>query len=229
MNNCPYMSQECEFLKQNNNFYRESPRPEALFSYVRLLHAVPDAPAIDAYVNDRLVARNLAYRNFTNYIKLPIGSYDIKIYPTGRKTLPVISTRLEVPRQSIYTAAVIGTLKDISLFPILEPQVTRIPGNAYVRFIHLSPNTPHVDITLPNGQKLFSDIEYKEVTPYIPTRPSTLTLEARLAGTNNVVLIVPNIRLLPNRFYSIYAIGLLNGSPPLQVLIPLDGNSYLKF
>lgn len=229
MYNCPYMSHMCEFSTQNNDFYRQPQRPEAPFSYIRLLHAVPDAPAVDAYVNDRLVARNLAYRNFTSYIKLPIGSYDIKLFPAGRKTSPVISTKLVVPRQSIFTVAVIGTLKDISIYPILEPQVAKMPGNAFVRFIHLSPNTPNVDITLPTGQKLFSDVKYKDITPYIPVKPSTLTIEARLAGTDNVILIVPNIRLLPNRFYSIYAIGLLNGKPPLQVLIPLDGNTYLKF
>jgi hypothetical protein len=200
-----------------------------LFSYVRVLNASPEVPSVDVYVNERIIARGLAYRNFTPYLKLNTGLYIIRVFRSGQTTNPLINTQFQVPDNSIYTFAITGMLQNISFQPILDPVVQFVPGNALIRFIHLSPNTPSVDITLPNGQKLFEDVEYKEVTGYIPVRQGTYTLQARAAGTDNIALTVPNIRLLPNRLYSVYAVGLSGGNPPLQVLIPLDGSTYLKF
>lgn len=204
------------------------PAPSAT-SYVRLLHASPNAPAVDVYANDVLIARNLAYRDFTPYLRLRAGNYNIKVYPTGQRTNPVIDTNIMVPPFSIFTVAAIGELPNISLLPIPEPRMPIPLGKLYIRFAHLSPDAPAVDITLPDGTPLFKNVSYKQVTDYIPVDPGTYTLQARIAGTDDVVLTVPNVNLHPNRFYTTYAVGLAQGTPGLQVLIPLDGNSYLRF
>lgn len=198
-------------------------------SYIRILHASPDAPPVDVYANGNPIARNLSYRNFTEYLPVVPGKYEVKVYPAGQMNNPVISTELNVPPQSIFTVAAVGKLADISLYPVADPVMMIPPGKVCVRFAHLSPDAPNVDITLPDGTILFKDVGYKEVTDYICVYPGTYILEARIAGTDNRVLYVPNITLLPNRFYTVYAVGLAGGNPPLQVLIPLDGNSYLTF
>lgn len=197
-------------------------------SYIRVLHAVPNAPSVDVYANDTMIAENLRYRGFTEYLQVPSGPYNIKIYPSGESANPVLDTELMVPSNTINTVAAIGLLPDINLFPILDPEQDIVPGKVCVRFAHLSPNAPAVDITLPDGTLLFDDVMYEEITDYLCINPGRFTIQARLAGTDQVVLIVPNIRLLPNRFYTFYAVGLVGDTPPLQVLIPLDGNSYLQ-
>ena len=198
-------------------------------SYIRVLHASPNAPAVDVYANSMLIAANLAYRDFTPYLKIRPGNYNVKVFPAGQKTNPVIDTNISVPPNSIFTVAAIGLLPNLSLLPILEPRMQIPPGKLFIRFAHLSPDAPAIDITLPDGTPLFRDVSYKEVTNYIPVNPGTYTLQARIAGTGDIVLQVPNITLYSNRFYTVYAIGLAEGTPGLQVLIPLDGNSYLTF
>jgi hypothetical protein len=197
-------------------------------SFVRVLHASPDAPGVDIYVNNNPVARDVTYKEFTEYIPIAGGLYNIKVYPTGKTTNPVIDQNVNIPPRSIFTIAATGMIEDIGLTLVLEPPINRLPGQTFIRFAHLSPNTPHVDITLPNGTKLFSDIEYKEISDYIPVRPGKYEIQARQAGTNNIVLTVPNINLRPGNIYTFYAVGLMNGQPPLQVLIPLDGSTYLN-
>jgi len=86
-----------------------------------------------------------------------------------------------------------------------------------------------VDITLPDGKILFKNVKYKESTDYIQVPPGTYTIEARPTGTTTTALYVPNITLKSQRFYTVYAIGLVNDKPGLQALIPLDGSSYLDF
>ena len=196
-------------------------------SYMRVLHASPDAPAVDFYINNKLIASNKVYRSFTPYIGLRPGNYSISVYLAGQMTNPVINTNIEIASYSIYTATVIGRLSDIGLYLISDPVISPLMNKARVRFIHLSPNAPAVDLTLPNETILFANVSYKEITNYKSFNPGRYTLQANIASTTQVVLNIPNIVLRPGRNLSIYAIGLVSEEPPLQVLIPLDGSSYL--
>jgi hypothetical protein len=216
MFHCPY-SYNCPFLlrETSNN------------SFVRVLHASPNAPAVDIYINDKLTIRRLPFKGFSSYLRVPAGKYNIKVFPAGKTDTPVINTNVDIPARSILTAAAIGTLPNISLLPIPEPVFNRKPGRAYVRFVHLSPNAPNVDVVT-GGKKLFSNVGYKKATDYVEVKPGVYNFNVTVSENGQNALTVPNIRLLPNRIYSIYAVGLAGSSPPLQVLIPLDGNTYLK-
>ncbi|EDS77486.1 conserved hypothetical protein [Clostridium botulinum C str. Eklund] len=204
-------------------YWRNQPK-----SFIRLLHASPNAPAVDVYFNDQLITSNLKYKDFTEYMSISPGLYNIKVFPHGKLSSPVIDTRMKIPASKILTLAIANNLKDIQIIPYDEPKLPIPPGNAYVKFVHLSPGTPNVDITLPNGTILFKDVEFEEATDYIPLKVGTYTIEAKPTGSDKTILTVPNINLKPNRFYTIYAVGYLKGTPSIQVLIPLDGNSYIN-
>ncbi|HYF84323.1 MAG TPA: DUF4397 domain-containing protein [Clostridia bacterium] len=196
--------------------------------FIRLLHASPNTPTVDVYANDNLVARNLSYKEFTEYFPVPASSYRISAFPTGQKSNPVLSTNISVPAGSILTVAGVGVAPNLSILSVADRLMPIPPGKTYIRFVHLSPNAQSVDVTLPNGTKLFSDVEFKEVTNYIAVNPGQYTLQARAAGMNQVILNVPNINIKPRRFYTIYAVGLAGENPTLQMLIALDGNSYIS-
>jgi len=197
-------------------------------TYIRVLHAVPNAPAVDVYVNEKKIGTNLTYREFSEYVTLPAGQYSLQIFPAGQKDSPVIQKNVNIPAGSIYTVVASGTLPNIELVSVPEPRADIPQGMTYVRFAHFSPNAPNVDVRLPDGSLLFQNIGYKEMASYIPVRPGTYTFEVFPTGGDKRVLYVPNITLKANRFYTIYAVGLVgNTETPLQVLVPLDGNSYL--
>lgn len=195
--------------------------------YIRILHASPDAPAVDVYANGNLIANNLAFKKFTEYFPVPAGRYTIKIYPAGQKNQPVLETNVSIPEKSIVTVAAVGNLSKLELLAVPDNIMSIPPRKAYVRFVHLSPDAPGVDITTPDGTKLFADVEFKEISNYRAVNPGMYTLQARVAGTSQVVLNVPNVRIRQGRFYTVYAVGLAGGNPPLQVLIALDGNTYI--
>lgn len=213
----------CPNYEYCSSLYRETSDN----SFVRVFHASPNAPAVDVYVNDKLIVSRLPYRGFSTYIRVPAGRYNVKVFPAGRKDTAVINTNVDIPARSIITAAAIGTLPNISLLPILEPSFQRTPGKAYVRFAHLSPNAPNVTVST-GGKAVFTNIPYKMVTDYIQVNPGTFTFDISIAESGARVLYVPNIRLRPNRIYTVYAVGLVGQNPPLQAIIPLDGNTYLK-
>lgn len=217
---CPYSSM------YKADYFRGTPDEP---SYIRILHAVPGAPSVDIYVNNVPILRNIAYKQFSNYLPIATGTYNIKIYAAGTTANPIVSTNLFIPAFSIITVAAIGRLPNVSLLPIEDKSNIQLdPGKAAIRFVHLSPDTPAVNVTLPNGKILFHNISYKQIKEYISTDPGVYTLNLKDAGSEKVILHVPNIRIRPRNYYTIYAVGFASGNPSLQALIPLDGNTYLK-
>lgn len=197
-------------------------------TYIRLLHASPNAPAVDVYANGKLIARNLSYRQFTEYTPIPGGSYNIIIYIAGQTANPVLNTNVNIKEGTIYTISAIGLAPNLSLLPAEEPRMNVDPDKLMLRFIHVAPNAPNVDVVIEPGLVAFSNVAYEGITQYIPLNPGRYTFSLNVTGTGQRVLYVPNIRLQAGRFYTIYAIGIAGGTPPLQVLVPLDGNTYIR-
>ncbi len=195
-------------------------------SYVRLLHAVPNAPAVDIYANNALLARDLAFGEATDYAPIPSNNYNIRIFPSGKTDTPVIDTDIFVPANTVLTVAAIGTLPEISLYPIQEPPNGQHSGESCVRFVHLSPDAPSVDINTSDGTTVFSNIAFEGISNYVCVNAGTYTFDVAPTGTTNTVLTVPDVNLEKDKFYTIYAIGLVNGTPELEAIL-LDEPRYM--
>ncbi|WP_312045198.1 DUF4397 domain-containing protein [Anaerotignum sp.] len=206
-----------------NNKYNQKQMQQMPMGYVRVIHTVPGAPNVDVYANDKKIVSNLAYGNYTDYLSVPEGKYKISLYPAGKKDTPILSDMLTVNRDTVMTIAALGNPDDIELSSISDADVMKKPDKAMIRFIHLSPDAPAVDITLPDGTVLFSNIPFEHLTQYIDVMPMNYTLQVRVAGTDNVVLTVPDVKPEANKFYSVYAIGLVGDTPELKALLVQDG------
>ncbi len=191
--------------------------------FIRILHAVPDAPGVDVYVNDTIILDDISFGEWTDYFMAPEGTYRLTIYATGTKDSPVASNMLTLMEDDMVTVAAVGTLNNVELLAIPDANSPMISDKAMIRFLHLSPNAPAVDITLPDGTVIFSNDSFREITPYIAVNPMNYTLQVRLAGTTRVVLTVPDIVLEAGEFYTIYAIGLAGGTPEIEALLLIDG------
>ena len=125
---------------------------------VRIFHASPDAPPVDVYLNSYPVAMNLAYKSFTPYFPICPGRYIIRVFPAGTMDKPVIDQMFEVRPQDLVTLAIVGRLADIGLLPVGPSAAPLIYGKAFVRFVHLSPNAPRVDVAVQGGPALFQNV-----------------------------------------------------------------------
>lgn len=213
----------CPFCDNTEDYYRAN----NLDAHIRILNASPNTPAIDVYANDTIVVRNLVYRNFSQYLPLAPGFYNIKVYPAGMKVTPLLNTNVNIMQRSFSTLAFIGLVPNVSLYQIPEQTIRPSSGKACIRFVHLTLNTPPLDITSTSGEKLFKNVPYKGYTDYVCVEPGSHSIQVKVSGTNDIILVDPRIHLLPNRYYSIYSVGVGGGNPPLQILIALDGRSYI--
>lgn len=191
-------------------------------SLVRVFHAAPQAPNVDVYVNDQMVFSNLAFGDFTRYVYLDEGEYNVSVYLAGQKDRPVINQMVDVPSQQIFTIAATGNLDNLGLL-VVPDKVSKSPSQNYssVRVIHLSPNAPGVDI-LVDGDTLFEDISFGEGTDYVDLNPGTYNVNVVLNTDKSVVLPL-KMTLNPDKIYTIYIIG---NPPSLQAVQVVDGNTY---
>lgn len=191
--------------------------------FVRVLHASPDAPAVDVYVNDSKVLSNVPFGTNSDYLPLPKGQYNIKVTPAGVSTPVVIDTSVHVSRGRYYTIAATGRLSEIEATALRDRN--RLPvrdDSSRVRFVHFSPDAPAVDITTTDGKAIFRHVRFGDRNMYKRVPAGTYDLQVRLAGTNTVVLNLPGVKFEDGKTYSVFALGLAGGQPTLSAKVVVD-------
>jgi hypothetical protein len=188
---------------------------------VRVVHASPDAPAVDVLVNDNAAFTNAPFKGITGYAALDTGSYNVKVVPTGAPETVVIEADLALEAKD-YTVVAVGKLESIEPLVLVDNNGTPEEGKAHVRFVHASPDAPAVDIAVKDGPVLFSNVAFKEVGEYLPVDVGTYDLQVRLAGTDTVALDVPGVELKNKVVYTVFAMGLAGGEPALEAVASAD-------
>jgi LPXTG-motif cell wall-anchored protein len=189
---------------------------------VRVVHASPDAPAVDVWVNGSVAFANAPFQGITDYAQLEPGSYSVQVTPTGATEPIVIDANLDLATTTDYTVVAVGTLENIEPLVLIDNNSAPAAGKAHVRFVHASPDAPAVDIAVTGGPVLFSDVAFKGTGDYLPVDAGTYDLEARLAGTDTVALSVPGVALEEGTVYTIFAMGLAGGEPALTAVPSVD-------
>jgi len=188
---------------------------------VRVVHASPDAPAVDVWVNDGIAFSNAPFKGITDYAALDTGTYNVKVVPTGATEPVVIEADLALEAKD-YTVVALGLLENIEPLVLVDSNSAPAAGKAHVRFVHASPDAPAVDIAVKDGPVLFANVAFKEVGDYLPVDAGTYDLEVRLAGTDTVALDVPGLALAEGTVYTVFAMGLAGGEPALTAVPSVD-------
>ena len=189
---------------------------------VRVVHASPDAPAVDVLVNGAKAFTNAPFKGITAYAPLAAGSYKVQVVPTGATTPVVIDATLALEANTDYTVVAMGKLANIGPIVLKDNNAAPAAGKAHVRIVHASPDAPAVDIAVKGGPVLFSNLAFKAATAYAPVDAGTYDLEVRAAGTTTVALPLAGIKLEAGKIYTFFAMGLLTGQPALTVVPLVD-------
>lgn len=185
---------------------------------LRFLHASPDAPNVDVYLDGMRIHQNVTYLETGDFLPLPEGQYQLDIYPSGQMIHTIVSSKITIGRGRFLTAAVTGHTDNPRLVTITEDSL--IPaGEAKIKFIHLSPDAPSLDIAVKKGDVIFPNLSYRKATDYLGIMPMTIDLEVRLSGTADVVLNLEQFQFNKDNAYSVFLTGLTGQDPGLKPLI----------
>jgi hypothetical protein len=184
---------------------------------VRVVHASPDAPNVDVWVDGETVLTDVPFGAVSDYLTVPAGTYNIQVTATG-DTTPVIEADLEFAGGTSTTIAAYGLLADITA-AVFADDTTIADGQAKLRAIHLSPSAPaSVDIAVQGGDVVVPGLAYPEASDYLTLDPGDYPLEIRAAGDPAAALQF-DVTLEANTNYTAFAMDAEGG---VQVIPAVD-------
>jgi Domain of unknown function (DUF4397) len=156
-------------------------------AFVRVVHASPDAPNVDVWVDGETVLTDVPFAAVSDYLTLPAGTYNVQVTATG-STDAVIDADLTLEAGASYTVAATGLLADITATVLTDDRMPA-DGQAKLRVFHASPSAPaEVDVAVTDGPILVEALAYPEATGYLTVDAGTYPLEIRAAGDEAAAL-----------------------------------------
>ena len=203
-----------------------SPVAAADDAMVRVLHASPDAPAVDVYVDGNKVGaplEGLEFGDLSTYVSLPAGTYDLKVCATADETVcPIVADDVALTAGSRYTIAATNVLASIEA-QIITDEPAPVAGKAKVRVVHFSADTPAVDVLTQDGAAtVVENLAYPDATGYLALDPGSYDLKVCANADNTVCPLDPGaLDLQAGRAYSVFAVGSLEGDS-LTAVVGVD-------
>ncbi len=130
---------------------------------VRVIHASPDTPAVDVYVDGTAVLTDVEFGAVSDFLGVDGGYRYLEVTPAGEPAYRgPIRRVVQIPDEGDYTLAVVGELDgDEPLRPAAstDDRSEVADGDSRVKLLHASPDAGAVDVTTAGGTTLVSGAE----------------------------------------------------------------------
>lgn len=188
---------------------------------VRIIHASPDAPAVDVYANGDQVLSDVPFKASSGYLSVPAGSYTFEVFAAGADAgtdEAVLTIEADLEADTDYTVVALNEVASLETAVFIDDNSAPAAGKAHVGVIHAGPDAPAVDVAVTGGPVLVSDLSFSEGAGPLPVDAGEYDLEVRVAGTETVALPLPGVQLDGGTIYTFVATGFLDGEPALTVV-----------
>lgn len=176
---------------------------------LRIVHAVPDAGAVDLYVGEMMVAENLEFGDITEFAAAPSGNQQLRVVAAGGSLdEPAVDTTSDFISGRAYQAVITGlsetgieaTISTLDTLPLPADQ-------ARVRVVHAAPDAGSVDVAVVGGGVPFEGIDFRTESGYVAFNAGSYGFQLRLSGDETVLVETPDVDLEPGMLYDILALG----------------------
>ena len=205
---------------------------------VRLVHASPDAPAVDVTLasNGDALYDGVSYGG-SGYVEVPAGDYTLQVRGDTEDNDGDVAASFDVSLAGgqVYTAFAAGYLTPDdepadTPFELVVAQDTEGEmmggGMASLRVAHMSPNAPNVDVYVDDSAVL-EDVPFGAVSGYLDLSAGAHTVEVTAAGDPDTSVFEGEVSLESGQAYTVAAVGELGdmADQPFEPLVLEDDNS----
>lgn len=177
---------------------------------IRIVHAAPDTPPVDVYVNDAQIAQNLEFGTATEYVAVPSGAgRGVRVTPTGAPVEEaIIDWSFDLEAGQAYEMLATGAADNLELNITGTDLRPVAEGQARLRVYHASPNAGAVDIGVEGQEEnLFEGVEFRGATDYIILDAGAYPIEVRPGGEDLTVALQSEATLDEGVTYDLIVIG----------------------
>ena len=190
-----------------------TPEPDPGDGFVQIAHLAPFAEdaSVTVAVNGAPLLTDFDYGYSTGYIPLPSGEHLVEIIPTGTATV-AISATVQIAEDTYYTTIAYGDGANQALgLMLLEDDLTPpAPGQVHLRLGHLAPFAPGpatADVRLADGTPVLENVDFGDVTAYLPFAAGTYDLIITTPGGDTVLIDPAPVTLEAGAILSVFATG----------------------
>ncbi len=152
---------------------------------VRVLHASPDAPPVDVYLDDALVLESLAPETVSGWLGVAPGQHRLLLFASGADPTvsgALVDATLAMDAGTARTLAMTNVLAslEVQLIPDApEPQA----GVARLRVVNLDADAGPVDVAVAGaGEPIVTGLADGSASPIVTLAPGVVDLQIRPAG-----------------------------------------------
>lgn len=197
-------------------------------AHLRVIHASPDAPAVDVLVEGKTLITGLEYGNASDYHNVASGTRTVSVNETGTVNA-LITASPTFKKDSSYTiiaADLVATAQPLVLEDDLSSPAA---GNAKVRLVHGSPGAGLVDIyiTAPGADisaliPTFSNVAFAANTGYSEVPAGDYQVRVTAAGTKTVAIDTGTLTLASGEIATAVALDEAGGGSPFTAVVFTD-------
>ena len=201
---------------------------------VGFVNGAPDEEPVDVYVDGELVVESLAYGQVTEGFDLPSGSAKVIMSRAGEGITESIlekTTRWDAGAAYVVAAISQPEAEDDDEQLILRTwrldQGNVDDGSGLVQLLHISPDTPSVDVAVEDGDVLLADTGFGDLSASVEVQSGDYTLEMQPAGSGETVQTVEDVPVEADRVCTVIGLGFLSDDGQLDVVTfyaPLSGS-----
>jgi len=186
---------------------------------VRIVHASPDAPAVDIFVDDKALVEGAKFKDVSNSLPLSAGSHKVEVYEAKTKGTKdsIIEATLVVDGGKSYTVAAVNKAENLELQAFTNNK-QGMDGKASLRVAHLSPDAPAVNVGPKGADPLFKDLSFKSISGYQVVNPGSYDLSVSTADGKEI-LSLPGTNLQSGKNYTVLAV---NTADKLETIVLQD-------
>ncbi|GAC1390319.1 MAG: DUF4397 domain-containing protein [Ktedonobacteraceae bacterium] len=183
-------------------------------SYVRVIHASPDIGTATVFVDGNVLLNNFQFGTVTPYAPISAGPHNVQVglIGTGPGAATITQT-IQVQPGVPYTVAALGTAATGFSLQVFSDDNLVASGSAKVRVYHLSPGTGVVSVAT-NGNTVINALSYPQASDYLSEPSGAYTFDINASQSNTTLPVSTTLSM--NTVTSVFAIGLINGTPKIQ-------------
>ncbi len=195
---------------------------------LRVVHDSPNAPAISIIANGDAAAplvASLAFSNFTAYLPLTAGAYDLTATPAGNTGDILLERNLNLVAGRQYSLYALGDLSSIGAL-VTRDDDRRYATQARLRIIHGAPSAGLVDVYLTAvGAGIAAAVPVDAAVPFgadtgfVSTAAGSYELTVTAAGTKTAAIGPLAVTLSDGGIYTAAARDAPGGGAPLGLIL----------
>ncbi len=191
------------------------------FGRVRILNASTGYQPFYVYLGNWMIASQLGNGDITNYVQAASGSQTVTV--SGANGYVYIQKAIQVKASSSMTVAIINTASGLDLMEISDISCTAPSGTSCLRACNLSLNLGPFDVSIGTQNSTytaFSNVRYKEVTPYTSFYPGWYQIYiARTGAYPNTYVASAAANLSANNSYTLYIFNASTATEGLKTMV----------